>query len=135
MKQVYKLLKIIAAIIALIAAIITIIDFTVNFDEFKPKFLGILNNIDFMIIGQILQIIGLFIVVSGVCIYIFIKIYNRYEPSRGIIDIISPLLLSKDIIGDPEQKFDNKLRLFIYIRIGVITLIIGLISIIFTKIY
>lgn len=118
-----------------LASIITLIDLISNYHLRKEAFLIMIQNLDLNNIGQILQIIGLVIVISGFFIYIFMRIFNKYEPTKDLADIIAPLLLSKDIIGDSEGRFNKKLRIFKYIRAGVIVLIIGFVMLIITQLY
>lgn len=94
-----------------------------------------INDFDLNLIGQLIQIIGLIIVISGVLIFLFLRFYNKFMPERSLADIIAPILLSKDIIGDSEKKFDKKLKLFRYIRIGALILIVGFVIVIITSIF
>ena len=94
-----------------------------------------INEFDFKLIGQLIQITGLIIVISGILIFLFLRFYNKFIPERSLADIIAPILLSKDMIGDSEARFDKKLKLFIYIRIGAVILIVGFVIVIITSIF
>jgi hypothetical protein len=135
MKKALNLLKKLLIGLGYLSSIMTLIDFILNYRLRKEALLSIIQNLDLINIGHILQIIGLVIVISGFLVYIFIRIFNKYEPTKDLADIIAPLLLSKDILGDPEGRFNKKLRIFKFIRAGVIVLIIGFVMLIITQLY
>jgi hypothetical protein len=125
----------ILAIVSYIAAFITIIDFAIDFNTKKEKLEGLMNHFDFALIGQILQIVGITIIISGILVLIFFKIFNRYEPIRDLADIIAPFLLSKDVIGNSEERFEKKRKKFIIIRIGVCIIIVGFVIMVVMKLW
>ncbi len=134
MKKFFEAIKKTFAILGYISSIIAIVELIINFEHIKSKITEMLYDFDFYFIGQVIQILGLIVVVSGILIYMFLKVYNKFEPERSLAEIIAPLLLSKDVIGDSEAKFEKKLKLFKYIRIGVVILIIGFVIMIITRI-
>jgi hypothetical protein len=135
MKKTIQKIKEILAIISYVAAFITIIDFFLNFKSKKEKLTDFINHFDLALFGQILQMVGIIIIISGILVLLFIKIFNRYEPKRDLADIIAPFLLSKDVIGDTQEKFEKKRRRFIIIRIGVCIIIIGFVIVVVMKLW
>lgn len=128
MRKAVSIIRGVFVIIGYIASIITVGGFIINFQEFQQALQNLFNPLDLYLISQIFLAVGIIIVISCFLIFIFVRISNRYEPSRTIADIIAPILLSKDVIGDPESTFTRKLLLFKVIRFGASIVIVGLVS-------
>lgn len=115
-----------------------LISFIIWIKDLHTQNLGLkywIKNLNILQLGQVMQIIGIIILVSALLIFIFLLIFKRYQPQRGLVDIVAPLLLSKDVIGDTEAKFNKRVDNYIIVRIGVIIVIIGIVTSLVLKIF
>ena len=126
MKKIFtSVCKILTKILVIVSFLDIIIGFPDRLKKIHLFFTGEFNNIEIYGYGQIIQLLGFGVVISGILIYMWLIIVRKYEPKRSLVDIIAPILLSDKSLEESENKFDKRFVAYRLIKVGIVFLIVG----------
>ena len=134
METIKRIRKGIISWILFFAAMLTIFDFFIKYRSDMKSVIVLIKQLDFSLIGQVLQIIG-FAIVLVVPLILIINILILRKPKRDLADLVVPFLLQKDQLIDSKRGFDKKVKEYFIIKIGLILIICGLSIVIGMKVY
>ncbi len=134
METIKRIRKGIISWILFFAAMLTIFDFFIKYRSDMKSVIVLIKQLDFSLIGQVLQIIG-FAIVLVVPLILIINILILRKPKRDLADLVVPFLLPQDQWIDSKRGFDKKVKEYFIIKIGLILIICGLSIVIGMKVY
>lgn len=130
-----KIIKIIIAIVGLIYSISQIFDV---YMKYKSNINGLISKVkefDFVLIGQLLLIIGFAVFTSLIIAFLIKRIFKINRPRRDALDYFVENLLPEEQLTNSEPKHRKKLKKYNIINLGLHIIILGILIIVGAKLF